>query len=491
MLVFPVRLDAGHGALWGAAIWCAVAMAVCVEAAWAVRGAAGAIAVGGFAVVLAATQPDVLVNPVWDPHFGLVWFAATCMAAWAVGTGRLQWWLALVLAASIAAQAHLVYALPAALLAIVAPVAGLRARAGVRRSVGVRARAGLDRRAVARRGEDAVEGWTWAVLGLVVGALCWAVPIAQQLTGHPGNVTVLLRCVGNRQVMGGRFGLETLASAVVPPPLWFHSPSGDFHSLMGALRAHSAADGIAVLVMLGVVGVVAWTLRHRDLAVLAGVALLVAGATALEMGHQPTSARVSVLVADVILWPVGMLVWGVAALTVAEAVTRWGGLARRHSVSDEAAVPRRQDSVRRSISPRSGRALLWGVTAVVLVGGSVNAVLVASGAMSRSAREDGGRGAFRGAAEAAVAAERLVPRGPFVIGVSGYDASASLNLLDGTLWVLISQGRDVTLAGVFAEAVTPPVHSVPGEPLVAVTVREDGSVSKAVLMLAPVPAAGS
>ena len=149
MLVFPVRLDAGHGALWGAAIWCAVAMAVCVEAAWAVRGAAGAIAVGGFAVVLAATQPDVLVNPVWDPHFGLVWFAATCMAAWAVGTGRLQWWLALVLAASIAAQAHLVYALPAALLAIVAPVAGLHARAGVRRSVGVRARAGLDRRAVA------------------------------------------------------------------------------------------------------------------------------------------------------------------------------------------------------------------------------------------------------------------------------------------------------------------------------------------------------
>jgi hypothetical protein len=47
--------------------------------------------------------------------------------------------------------------------------------------------------------------------------------------------------------------------------------------------------------------------------------------------------------------------------------------------------------------------------------------------------------------------------------------------------VLISQGHDATVGGIFAEAVTPPVHAVPGEPFVDVTVREDGSVAGATL----------
>ena len=127
------------------------------------RGAAGALAVGAFAVVLAATQPDVLVNPVWDPHFGLVWFAATCTGAWSAGTGHLRWWPVLVLTASIAAQSHLAFALPAAVLAIVAPLAGIRQRLGVG------------------------DGWTWLPVGLAAGAACWTAPIVQQLTATPAT----------------------------------------------------------------------------------------------------------------------------------------------------------------------------------------------------------------------------------------------------------------------------------------------------------------
>jgi hypothetical protein len=475
MLALPVRVDPGHGVLWGAAIFCAVAMALCVEAAWAVRGATAALAVAGFAVVLAATQPDVFVNPAWDPHFALIWFAAACTAAWAVGTGQLRWWPVLVLTASIAAQTHLVYALPAALLAILAPLPGLYRRAGYRRSEGSRTSA------EAHWSASAGEGWTWAVMGLVVGAVCWAVPIAQQLTGHPGNVTVLLRCVGSRQVMGGRFGLQTLASAVVPPPLWFHRPSGGTEALLRGLTAHSDWVGIVVLAMLGVVVVAAWVLRHKDLAVLAGVALLAAGATVWEIGHQPSNVIVSLFDADVVLWPVGMLVWGVAVLAVAEGVTGWGAVAHVHPPSGGANESERQGPVRRLISRRHGRVLLLGVTSVVLVGGTVNATILASGAMNRAAREDGGRGAFRGVSEAAAAAERLVPRGPLVVAVSGHNAYVSLDLLYGTLWVLISQGHDATVGGIFADAVTPPVQRIPGEPAVDVTVREDGSVAGAVL----------
>jgi hypothetical protein len=289
--------------------------------------------------------------------------------------------------------------------------------------------------------------------------------------------------------MGDSFGLQTLASAVVPPPLWFHRPSGGTDALLRGLTAHSASVGIAVLAVLGVVMVVAWVLRHRDLAVLAGVALLAAGATVWEIGHQPSNVIVSLFDADIVLWPVGMLVWGTAALAVEEGVTRWGVGARSRRPSEGADLPGGPGGVARLLSPLQGRALLLALTGVVLVGGSVNAGILVGGAMNRAALEDGGRGAFRGVSEAAAAAERLVPRGPMVLAVSGYDADVSLDLLYGTLWVLISQGHDATVGGVFADAVTPPVHTVPGEPFVDVTVREDGSVARAVLTPGSSPSA--
>jgi hypothetical protein len=458
MLALPVRMDPAHGVLWGAALWCAAAMAVCVEAAWAVRRAAGALAVAGFAVILAATQPDVLVNSDWNPHFGLVWFAATCAVAWAVGTGHLRWWPVLVLTASIAAQSHLTYTLPAVLVVVLAPLPGVRRRLG------------------------GVGGWRWLAVGLGAGAACWAVPIVQQLTGRPGNVSVLLRCVGAQHVMGGRFGLQTLASAVVPPPLWFHGPPGNAHALLHGLTTEPAGAGIAVLAALAGVAVVARIARRTDLSVLAGVTFLVAGSSAWEIALQPTNTAMALLYVETVLWPVGMLVWGVAALAVVELVARWGVWPRRQSSFGRASAPAWPKHARRRLAQwRPGVALLWSATAAVFVGGTVNAAILTGGAMNQAAREDGGRGAFHGFSAAAEAAQRLVPRGPLGISVFGHNADTSLDLLYGTLWVLISQGREATAAGFFAEMIRPPAYAVAGEPWVRVTVRADGSVSSAVL----------
>jgi hypothetical protein len=458
MLAVPVRIDADHGVLWGAAICAAAGMALCVEAAWAVRGAAGALAVGAFAVVLAATQPDVLVNPVWDPHFGLVWFAATCTGAWAVGTGHLRWWPVLVLTASIAAQSHLAFALPAAVLAIVAPLAGIRQRLGVG------------------------DGWTWLPVGLAAGAACWTAPIVQQLTGHPGNVSLLMRCVGGQRAVGGRFGLATLASAVVPPPLWFHRASGSANALMHGLTGQPAGVGIAVLAALATVGVVAWIAQRRELAVLAAVAFLAAGAAAWEIAGQPTSTIVSLVeVVDVVLWPVGMLIWGVAAMFVVELVATWGAWSGRRGSFGRASSPVWAEHGHRLLArwrPRS--ALLWSATVVLFAGGTVNAAMLAGGAMNQAAQEAGGRGTFRGVSAAAAAAQRLVPSGPLMISVFGPGPYTSLDLLYGTLWVLISEGRQATAPGLYANTISPPVHAVPGEPQVDLTVRADGSVASAV-----------
>jgi hypothetical protein len=57
-----------------------------------------------------------------------------------------------------------------------------------------------------------------------------------------------------------------------------------------------------------------------------------------------------------------------------------------------------------------------------------------------------------------------------------------LDLLYGTLWVLISQGHQATAPGIFAEMIIPPAYAVAGEPWVTVTVRPDGSVASAVLV---------
>jgi hypothetical protein len=459
MLAVPVRIDPAHGVLWGAAVWCAAAMAICVEAAWAVRRATGALAVATFAVVLAATQPGVLVNSDWNPHFGLVWFAATCTAAWAVGTGRLRWWPVLVLSASIAAQCHLTYTVPAALLAILAPLPSVGRKLG------------------------RVEEWRWLAAGAGVGAACWAAPIVQQLTGHPGNVSVLLRCVGGQHVMGGRFGLQTIASAVVPPPLWFHGTPGSGQALLHGLTAHCAGVGIGVLVVLAAVAVVAWIAQRRDLAVLAGVALLAAGSIAWEIALQPTGTTEELSYVEVVLWPVGMLVWGVAALSVVEVVARWGVLPGRWGPFGRASSRARAKHGRQPLRRwRPGIALLWSATAAVLVGGTVNTAFLAGGAMNQAAREDGGRGAFHGFSTAAAAVERLVPRGPLVLSVLGHSADTSLDLLYGTLWVLISQGRQATAPGFFAEMISPPAYAVAGEPWVRVTVRVDGSVASAVVV---------
>ncbi len=458
MLAVPVRIDADHGVLWGAAICAAAGMALCVEAAWAVRGAAGALAVGAFAVVLAATQPDVLVNPVWDPHFGLVWFAATCTGAWAVGTGHLRWWPVLVLTASIAAQSHLAFALPAAVLAIVAPLAGIRQRLGVG------------------------DGWTWLPVGLAAGAACWTAPIVQQLTGHPGNVSLLLRCIGGQRAVGGRFGLATLASAVVPPPLWFHRASGSADALMHGLTGQPAGVGIAVLAALATVGVVAWIAQRRELAVLAAVAFLAAGAAAWEIAGQPTSTIVSLVeVVDVVLWPVGMLIWGVAAMFVVELVATWRAWSGRRGSFGRASSPVWAEHGHRLLARwRPRTALLWSATVVLFAGGTVNAAMLAGGAMNQAAQEAGGRGTFRGVSAAAAAAQRLVPSGPLMISVFGPSPYTSLDLLYGTLWVLISEGRQATAPGLYANTISPPVHAVRGEPQVDLTVRADGSVASAV-----------
>ena len=159
----PVHLDPGHGLLWGAALCCMAASSLAIEAARRAAGEVAGVLTAGFILGIVARVPLVPLVPFWNPYFGAMFFVATLAAAWAVMCGHRRWWPALAGTASIAAQAHLVYAVASATLVLLALISGLagshRCRAGYR----------------------------WAITGLAVGAACWIAPLIQEFTGRPAT----------------------------------------------------------------------------------------------------------------------------------------------------------------------------------------------------------------------------------------------------------------------------------------------------------------
>lgn len=460
LLAVPVRLDPAHGALWGAALAGVVAMAISVEAAWAVRGPIAAMVLAAGSVVLFAMQTQIVINPIWNPYLGVLWFVATCMAAWAVGCGRLRWWPLLVVAASVAAQTHLEFAIGAVVLALAAPVVGLfnTTRSRQRR-------------------------WGWAVAGLVAGAVCWAAPLVQQFTTNPGNLTVLLRCAGNRSALGADYGLRTLGSAVTPSPLWSEQPPpGNLLHILSTLGRGSAVVGGAVLAALACLAIGAWMLRRRELAVLAGVALIASGSAAWVIAAVPKANALEIAYLDVILWPVGMLVWAVAGWACVDLATvAWKRVdpVRKH-------VDRRPVHVAASkaahVATRT-RLFVWSAWVLMgglLVGAIASTAITSSGAMAEAASAADGSSNFAAVTRASSAVQRTVPRGPIVLAVLAKDGYASYVLQYGILWNLISDGRQATAPGIFRPPIEPPAYLVGGETNVTVTVTSSGRVSKVV-----------
>ncbi len=269
LLAVPVHLDTAHGVLWGAALFCLVACSLAVEAAWSVLGAAGGLCASGLIVGLTLWIPGIAVTPSWNPWFGMVFFIAALAAAWAVMSGHRGWWPALVITASIAAQAHLMFTVPSGVLAILALIVGLA---------------------------DSIRGrlsYWWALAGLLAGAACWSAPLIQQFTSPDGNLGLLLRssgaAIGPRT--GGAFSLKALSAAVQPVPIWWKSSTQ--HTTIYEVISHRPAGfAVAVLVLLAVAAVMAvWPLRCRPLGALAVVTLVISLGSLVTYSGIPLETR--------------------------------------------------------------------------------------------------------------------------------------------------------------------------------------------------------
>ena len=302
LLTVPVHLDPRHGSLWGAALWCMVASSLAIEAAWSVAGMLGGLAASGIILGVIAWYPQIAAGPSWNPSLGAMFFLAALATAWAVMSGKRGWWPVLVVSASIAAQAHLMFALASVLIVVLAFIVALidtiRSGAGYR-------------------------GYRWAVIGVIAAAACWAAPLVQQFTTRPGNMTVLLNNQGGRGPGAGlTFGLRALAGATEPPAYWWKPLSS--LGYLGLVWKSSAGFGFFSVVLVAVVLIIAlWMLRSRRTASLAALTLLLSIAVMVTFADIPaasiaatTSTLGSLTYLMIPLFPVGVLTWLIVATTL-------------------------------------------------------------------------------------------------------------------------------------------------------------------------------
>jgi hypothetical protein len=407
LLAIPVHMDPLQGLVWGAALWCIVASSLAIEAARSALGAFGGLAASGFILATLAWQPLIAAHAYWNPWFGVMFFLAALAAALAVMSGRRRWWPVLVVTASVAAQAHLMFLLASVALVLVALGTAL---AGT-----IRARA----------------GYWWAATGLAAGAACWAAPLLQQFTSRHPNMSLLLTSLGEEQAAGSAFGLRAVAASSWHPLWWTPSLSLEGHGIGTDIGNRSPAFGVTVLAVTAVTLIVAIRpLRSRRLAALAAISLITSGAVLATYSGIPEQ-NLGIATEDyllVVLLPAGLLAW----LTVGSAVV----LAARRAAAR--IRPRGEPAAPGRSAARWGTAAVGGI-AIVLLG--LGAWLV----VARQARVAPSMGSAAEAEATRYAAryiERTVPRERVALTARIPGVGYVRNVTLGVAWALRADGYE-------------------------------------------------
>lgn len=209
------------------------------------------------------------------------------LAAWSVLQRDLVALPILVVAASVAIQAHVVGGFTVLPL-VVAAAGSLVIRLRRRPALWGRVRGPV-------------------LVALALGSLCWLPPLAQELSAGPSNVAALLRTAGAPGFrLGPAYSAERVVTAIAPVPL-FARPSGAF----GFLEDRSVLGVFAAALIVGIGGSAAvrdWSRGRKGPArfwALAAVALVTSAFGALR--SPPVAAfRVDT---SRWLWTTGLLVW--------------------------------------------------------------------------------------------------------------------------------------------------------------------------------------
>jgi hypothetical protein len=384
LLAVPVHLDPSHGLFWGSALVAGAVLSLSIEAAWSAGQWLAAAAVAFAALDLLWLTPAVFENLPWNAYFPLPFFMAAVLLAWVVALGKVGWWPVLVFVATVAAQSHLLFVIPAIALTFVALVLGLV----------------VDRRPRHLR---------WIGIGIGAGLVCWLPPLIQELGGH-GNLSALAHAGSGRTTVGFAHSLQLVGDAGGLHPLWLtHLPSG-FRPFLALMEGHAAWFGGLILAVLLVITMAAVVTGGRRLGALGAIALALAASLLVAFAVFPVTNIFSLGYLVVCLWLLSILIWSVVVwAVVAASAWAWRSWRVRHPAIDGMNVA----GGKPVFGPLAGTALTVAALALVLS-------VAALGVQSAIARPMNGFWNPQRVARdnrAAEAIERIVPRGPVAIEV--------------------------------------------------------------------------
>jgi hypothetical protein len=408
ILAVPVRIDPAQGALWGAVLAAVAAVAVAIEASWALCRWRGAATIAGAILVVALVRPEVVLDPVWNVWFAVIFLMTTFTTALAVATGRMRWWPVTVIVASVVIQSQAAFAPPALALCITAPVFGLLAR---RRVLG--------------------NSLGWLTAGLGVGLVLWLAPIGQEITHRPGNLTLLVQAAGSESSIGTTAAFRALGGATRMVPNWVDPlPTGS-----GLARFYGVAGlvdgpgwwGMTVLVLLVLVGGAAAWRGRRMLALVAIQTLMFATGGVVMVASIPTSHFLVLGYLGAALALVGLAVWVTFAWAAGEVIV---------ALVLHAGVVKADE--------RLARVITWAqwMAAVALVVLSVWLIASGLGQMESTAPTLVGWPAVRATDLASEASARVAPPGPFRLQVDGPPDAFTFAVETGVAYQLVTRGLD-------------------------------------------------
>jgi len=298
--------------------------------------------------------PEVL-HDVWNPSAGLMPLTLLIFLCWSLACGEHRLLPITVLVASFVVQCQLAFVPPVlALLAVglgglcVYRFSSRSERSPGRGRASSPAGAGRRRRALrsastapaeqdsplsqarpsggaSRAGRRSGALWPWVLASVLVAAACWTAPLVDQLQGHPGNLTEVVRtATASTSKLGAGVGFKAVVRAVGIVPWWLHDPASPWNR---KYEVRTGAAGLAtvscVLILCGLLLLVAIGLRRRQRELVTGsvIALALCVALASIAATTPTM-RVLAETLGYTMWsgsPIGMfawlmLLWPVAAL---------------------------------------------------------------------------------------------------------------------------------------------------------------------------------
>jgi hypothetical protein len=242
--------------------------------------------------VMCMSLPAEVFHDIWNPTAALMPVLLLIFLCWSVACGDAYLLPVAVLVASFVVQAHLGY-LAASTGMLVVALVGLVF--GGRRRV------------------------PWALTAVLVGLVCWQPAIINEVTGHPGNLTLVARtATTSKPTLGLHVGENAVARAVGVKPWWLIDPATRWDRKYDVAAPQSRGrmvSAIALLVALGVVAVVGVVRRRRDLATAGAIGLILCAALAAVAAQTPTAPVLAATVAYSLWWgsQCGMWVWLIVA----------------------------------------------------------------------------------------------------------------------------------------------------------------------------------